>query len=371
MSTDYAHLINVLSQEASLQNPQAQNSVAIEAHYGPGVGLNSLPSLTPLPLPISSVSPPIVIGGQTAWVASSAVMIGSQTIEAGEPPITIAGTPVSLDLRASNLVVGTSTIALPQARYPSVFQPSLFAAGSVTLSANPNGGFIIEQKTLLPNGPVITFSNTPILLGSSGLVVGTQTYAVPTPAPAFLPAGASLTIAGETFIPNPTAFALDGITLVKGGPGITLSGTPVSLGPSGLVIGTAAPIILGPSSVYTTGGKTFTVAPSGNGLLVTGTTVLPGQAVTLDRTAISLVLGSSTIMLSRTASSEASGVLTKAPAPTDGASAGMAVATTPALTTATNGASEVLQGGSVSVTSRREFTICAMILTILLICMVL
>lgn len=50
-----------------------------------------------------------------------------------------------------------------------------------------------------------------------------------------------LTVDGQVFTANPTAFSIDGTMISAGGPGVTISGTPVSLEPGGiLVVGTSS-----------------------------------------------------------------------------------------------------------------------------------
>ena len=50
-----------------------------------------------------------------------------------------------------------------------------------------------------------------------------------------------MTVDGQVFTANPTAFSIDGTTISAGGPGVTIDGTPVILEPGGvLVVGTSS-----------------------------------------------------------------------------------------------------------------------------------
>ena len=188
-------------------------------------------SFTPVP-PFAATTLSVVIGGQTVSLdpGASSVVIGSETITAGSPPVIVAGTPISLGPGASRIVVGSSTIILGA---PSTAAPSIFVVGSNTLTADPNGGFEVGGQTLTAVGPAITFSGTPMSLAPSGLVIGTQTYALPK-------APLSFTVGGEVFTAAVTGLTIGGTT-VSPGQIVTIDGTPVSLDPGGshLVVGTS------------------------------------------------------------------------------------------------------------------------------------
>lgn len=182
-----------------------------------------------------------------------------------------------------------------------VTQDTLTIAGQ-ELVPDPSG-MIIEGSSLLPGGSAVTISDTPISLGSSGiLVVGSSTILLPTQlGPSFTPfATKAFTVAGQTFTPNPLAFPIAGTTLSAGGPAVTVSGTVISLGPSGaLAIGSSTVALL---PTYTVAGQTFTLLSSA--VAIAGTTISAGgPAATIDGTIISvqpsgtLIVGSSTIPL--------------------------------------------------------------------------
>lgn len=336
------------------------------------VGSSVAPVITPPPQPGPQQPPPQVVGGLTfsrvqqsqvavplpvtvgglpVSVANSAVFIGSITVAPGSA-ITISGTPISLG--PSGLHVGSDIIPLPTA----VAAPIATIGGHVMTAAASGNGYVIDKTTLIPGGPAMTVSGTPISLGAAGLVVGSSTIPLPASsvytvggqsftahATGFVVAGTSMTpggppvtisgttvslgssgnlvigtntftlpsspgspvftVGGQTFTANPTAMAIAGTSIVRGGPGITISGTPISLGASGLVIGTSTiSLPSATNAVFTVGGQIFTASPTG--FNIAGTSVLPGgPAITISGTPVSLgpsglVIGTSTIPLTST-----------------------------------------------------------------------
>ena len=207
--------------------------------------------------------------------------------------ITVSGTLVSLG--SSNLVIGTQTIPLPSAPASPVF-----SLGGETFTANPTG-FLIHGTTILPNRPGITVSGTRLFLGSSGLVIGTQTI----PLPPALPSSV-FSLGGETFTANPTGFPIHGTPILPNSPAVTIFGTPVSLGSSGLVLGTSTIAIPPSPSILAINSHAFTAIPSG--FSIGGTAIYQnGSPITISGTSISLgasvlVVGSSTIALPSSAS---------------------------------------------------------------------
>ena len=188
----------------------------------------------------SSIPTPATVdagaGGQVAVIAGS-------TLSAGGPAATIGGTVYSLGpngLVASSIGSGSPvTIPIPAAQPGS-------AAGAITIS--PNGkSAVIGGSTVSQGGPAVTVAGTIYSLGSSGLVVATQaggpTITIPIPQ-----GGAGGTVIPITTIAGTPAYGevgsggsplvvIGGQTLSVGGPPATISGTVVSLGTAGLVVG--------------------------------------------------------------------------------------------------------------------------------------
>ena len=189
---------------------------------------------------------------------------------------------------------------------PPVTPDTITIAGQ-TVVPDPSG-MIIGGSSLVPGGSAVTISNTPISLGSSGtLVVGSSTILLPTqsdpPSPPFVTK--ALTVAGQSFTLNPSAFPIAGTTISAGGPAVTVGGTIVSLGPSGvLAIGSSTTNLLQPEQTYSVAGQTLTVNPYSSAFAIGGTSISAGgPAIAVGGTVISLgpsgvlIIGSSTTNL--------------------------------------------------------------------------
>ena len=223
------------------------------------------------------------VGGQVVSADASSAVIDGQTLKPGAPSVTIAGTPVSMGTSA--LVIGTNSIPLPAANAAQT-PTSLGNVGGQVVSGDASSA-VVDGQTITPGGPPVMISGTPVSLGSSAIVIGTNTVALPTTGPGGL---SGLTQAG------PSAFSIDGQTVTNGGAPITVSGTRISLGPSGLVVGSSTVPLTAPASLNTGAGAhpVFSI----DGTAVT----LGGPAITVSGTRVSLgsngvVIGSQTISL--------------------------------------------------------------------------
>ena len=223
------------------------------------------------------------VAGQTFTAESTGFAIAGTTFTPGGSAITISGTPVSL-APGGTLAIGSSTIALPS--------QTVFAIGGQTFTAEPTG-FAIAGTTLTPGGSAVTISGTPVSLAPGGtLAIGSSTIA--------LPSQTVFTVGGQTFTAGPTGFAIAG-TSISPGQAITISGTMISLGPSGTLVVGSNTMALPSQTVFTVGTQTFTAEPTG--FSIAGTSISPGQAVTISGTIVSLgpsgtlVVGSNTMSL--------------------------------------------------------------------------
>jgi len=230
------------------------------------VGSNAAP--TPMPTLQPDRTPdPVVIGGLSftpvakvrGTVTVPAVMVQGQTLWEDGPSATIGGNNVVYS--AGFIHVGTYAAPAPssapqqlqQASAPQVvngltFSPTTAASAQSgappitvavqTASSGSNFEVIIGNHTVLSDDSPITISGTPVSLGPAGLVVGKVTYTLPhSEGSGELPVA---TIDGQTIQFRPTGpIAVDGMSLSAGGPPITVSGIPISLGLSSLVIGTS------------------------------------------------------------------------------------------------------------------------------------
>jgi len=242
---------------------------------------------------------PVFVGSQSVVLGpNGGIIIGSSTIAPGAQA-TIAGKVVSVG--SSSMVIDGTTYSLPTSPGAVLQQAPNFAqnlASGITVTL-ANGAIIT------PGGAPVTISGSVIAIpsGGTGLIVNGKTVPLPT--------NSVFTIAGQTFTAAPTGFAVAGQSLSPGGSAITLSGTVLSLGPSGLQIGSSTIPLSSPQpSVFTIASQTFTASPSG--FTIGSQTLLPGgPALTLSGTIISLgpsglQIGTSTVPLTPTASASAS-----------------------------------------------------------------
>ncbi|MCJ1267018.1 hypothetical protein MMC22_006903 [Lobaria immixta] len=257
-----------------------------------------------------SIPHPLTIGAKVIFPNSaSEYPIGSQTLVAGSPAITVSGTPISLASSGSNVVIGGSTI--PLATTPSTPYP--LTIGGTLVFPNSASEYVIGSQTVIPGAHAIIISGTPISLGpsASNIVIGSITNALigsATPLP-------PLTVDGITILPNRASEYLIGSqTLIPGASAITISGTRISFAPS------ASAIVVGSETIPITSGSTVpTSLPLiniGNSVITPNTasqyiiadqTLFPGgPAITVLGTRISLapqatdiVVGTSTEGLGR------------------------------------------------------------------------
>ena len=248
-------------------------------------------------------------------------------------PSTQDGTAKGAASHQNQALSGGSEGSLPNAL--PVAAP-VYTVGNQIFAPNPTG-FQVAGTSIVPGGPEITLAGTSLSLAPSGkLVIGDKTFAAANPsdlptskdpnrqnnageqqdAPSddsSSPGSSSkppvYTIADQTFTPNPTGFQLpSGRILLPGGPAVTISGTAISLAPSGtaFIIGDKTINAMNPSTfpnlnnpnsqdsaqpyppILTLGSQTVTANPTGFSISP-GTTVQPGgPAITISNTRLSL-----------------------------------------------------------------------------------
>ena len=237
---------NSAPQSPAKNNPsQSGNANVGTSTYPPGSSQNQPSS--------SEASPILSIPGALPLTQvptdHNAYLVGGSTLLPGSPGAVISGTSYSLASFGA-LVVGTSTIPLATAGAVAgqIASPGALWAGNVAFTPLLGGSAIVGSSTLSLSGAAVTSSGSVLSLASGGLVVGSSTYAFATPAsnPAAsstteeIPITTALVVAGQSFTANPSAFLINRTTISAGGPGVTLSGTPVSLDKSGnLAVGTS------------------------------------------------------------------------------------------------------------------------------------
>lgn len=256
---------------------------------------------------------PIIIG------PSSEVVVGSQTLQPGGPAINVGdGTPVSLAPSPTAIFVGDKTSPLPQI-FPSPAPPVL-TIGPSTLTPNAATQFFIAPGQTLTPGGVATVDGTIVSLAPSAsfVVVGGSTQILPTGSaplpittrvPQFV-VGDSTIVAQPTQVRPDTAptFVVSEQTLLPGGAAVTLSGTTLSLDPSGSVL-----VVNGGSSTIkaqtgaassppaiTIGNEVFSALqkPSEPVFVVADKTLIPGgPAITVSGTTLSLASSASFVVI--------------------------------------------------------------------------
>ena len=153
-------------------------------------------------------------GGHFMTAESDDSVIDETTLLAGGAELTVAGTPVKLDVSGKPVVGGKTEV--PTA-------PSTFNVAGHAFIANPSG-LIIDGTGLSVGGPAFTLAGTAISLASSGvLIVGSSTVMLPNATP--FPLFSAINNAGQTL-------AADGTLPTAGGPDMTNSGTPSTSGVS-------------------------------------------------------------------------------------------------------------------------------------------
>lgn len=183
-------------------------------------------------LPTGSANGVLTAAGQTFTPLShGTILVNGNIISVNGPPTTASGTVMSL--ASSGLIVDSQTIAFPTSP-PNFMATEIITFAGQTFTRLESGAVAFDGMTLVANGPAASFSGTVVSLASSSLVIGSQTFAFPTSAPSAVP----------------NAVVIDGNTLTAGGLAVTISGTTLSLvfGSSGLYV-----------AVHGSGASTFSV----------------------------------------------------------------------------------------------------------------
>lgn len=188
-----------------------------------------------------------------------AVVIGTNTLTPGQTA-TINGVPVVVPTAGggSTIIVDGSTIGVN----PVPTGPAVLTVGDTTVTANPQGQFIVGTQTLIPGGPAITVDGSTLSLGPSGTVA----------------------------VVNGVTQTLGSAPIITGAPVLTVDGQIISA----TIIGGSTMFVLGPGQTLTPGGvltvdgTTFSMPEDGSGSTVvvngvTSTLNAPGLPVlTLD-----------------------------------------------------------------------------------------
>lgn len=273
-------------------------------------------------LPPSVPTPVITLpGGQAVNNVNGAYRINDQSLQQGGPPVVVSGSSYSLD-SSNSIHVNGEAFHLPSMATPS----STNVAGQVVVPLP--SGIAIGGETLHPGDAPITLSNSvSVSLGSSVLLVGSNTIAVNA---AVSPSQPTIQAGGNvlTQAPGGSGYRVGGSTLLPGSPAVTIGGTPYSLAPpqSALIVGTSTiPLATYPSdsqqdqqghSPLVANGQTFTplnpstAVISSTSLAVGGPALTIGNGQTASLATNGLVVGSSTYAFPTPAPSSGPGAST-------------------------------------------------------------
>ncbi|MCJ1393764.1 hypothetical protein MMC18_006640 [Xylographa bjoerkii] len=233
--------------------------------------------------PAAPGDPIVTIGSSTISMdANSGYIFGSKTLAPGGPALTLSGTTISLGPSGNNIIVNgvTSSLSGLQA------QP-VITVGSLAITPAASSGYLVGSQALVPGGPALTISGTTISLPATGndiLVNGvTSTLTGPQTEPVIAVGSLTLTAAAGS------GYSIAGQTLAPGGQALTISGTTISLLPSGafvingVTVSSSSPtnpavVITGslgvgiqtltPGEVITIGSDVLSLAPSGTAVIV-------------------------------------------------------------------------------------------------------
>lgn len=250
--------------------------------------------------------PILQINNQIITVNSAShYVIEEQTLAPGAPPITIAGTPISLPEHstAAVITIGSSTYTADASSNFVIGSQTLTPGSTITISGRP---ISVSTQTLEPNpqsenlGAMIIsalgFAPKPIATSgtldgltfsadSTAAIIGGSEYIFSTlPAPTTLTLGSSTIILGPSGISGlpttPTAVTMNGLTFSADSASAIISGTTYEFStipaPTTVTIGSSA-LILGPSGIsnlptpVTVNGLGFSVNPS-DAIIISGST---------------------------------------------------------------------------------------------------
>lgn len=179
------------------------------------------------------------LGVQIQSQASFAVVDGA-TLSAGAPGVIVSGNLVSLELGGKTLDVGTARFAMPTGAAASLEggdqssgpEASIYDVDGLSVQAQPQSSIaVVDGVTLTAGGSGVSISGSLVSLepGGKTLDVGTARFAMPTQNP-----GAEASIYDVDGLnvpaqPQSSIAVVDGVTLIPGGHGISISGNLVSL----------------------------------------------------------------------------------------------------------------------------------------------
>ena len=233
---------------------------------------------TSAPTPPSIASGPLTLANGLVITAQPSTSLGAPqnyilpngaSLSAGGSTAVFSGTTYSALPSDAGIVAagpsGSSTLVIPT--LPPIATQSIYIAAGATFTPQATG-FAIGGATLTPGGQALTTGDTVVSLGTSGtFVMGSSTMV--------LPSQSIFAAAGATFTAQADGFDIGTTSLTPGGAAYTTDGTVISLGTNSVLAIGSTTYDLGPQSVFTVDGQTFTAQPTG--FMIGSQTVLPGS----------------------------------------------------------------------------------------------
>lgn len=232
----------------------------------------------------------VTAGGRT-WTFSGGnqVMVDGVTISKGSHPVMLDGTLFSFGSTA--LVAGTAIIPMPVAAAATSHGFLSTAVGPTIEEQLGHGEVLWSGVTITEGASAITILGSPVSYGSSGLIIGTSSIAIPskTADPSEV---IPLSAADGTFTSvSKSLLVVDGTTLFMGSTARVVDGKTMSYGSSGLVVDTSTVPI--PNSDSTVSNPLGNIIMSGFGLgpaaSATSVEAFKGAAVDISRQKLWLV----------------------------------------------------------------------------------
>jgi len=232
--------------------------------------------------PQAAATPATTIGGQAIVLNPlGGLGVGDSSVLAGAKA-TVHGTVISAP-QSGGAVIGVNAIPPPSPQPLSLAPVPLFTVGSSSFVESPSSFQI--GNTILSQGAAVTIANTPVSLGSNGLVIGFKT----------IPPGSLNGVHSSDG--SPSAFIVGGSTISAGGSGITVKGTSLSLGFNGLLVGGSTVTIPPGIPLPTVAGQQFETALNGNIILGGSTITAGGSATTMEGSTLSVLPSGSGIVV--------------------------------------------------------------------------
>lgn len=308
-SPGLAHLFSAIQQLGQSSVPQATSGAGTGSHGNDGTGGGGSGNSESAGGPLGSSSSGDSFSGDTSSGGNS---------QSGGSSNGQAGSNSDLDSGSSG----------------SVLAPIAVTIGGVRTAIGPASNAVFGSQTLVPGGPAVTISGTPVQIGPSAIIIGTKTVAFSASsfqkAPSPISGGsqvagsgpdsefpAAITVEGSTVTRTPApVFIVDGQT-VEQGRTIIVNNKAISIGSGGALVIDGSSIsmaIPGSPETFTSVGETIVISSTPAYVFGSGETLLPGgAAVSVGGTQFSLAPSATALVVDGSVTSDLSPPETNAP----------------------------------------------------------